>query len=145
MNRRRGKKKKEIGLVAVLVSPSSLYCHTYTKKTCYFQKASRSENIMMCSKFFNIVWKEFGAISLRKSSLMHEKFTSKQKRKERIEVTLLHNPVKCALSEWCYCDFVDPSHQKHSRDLKTCLCFLQQSSNGLIWKTNCLLISMTWY
>lgn len=42
--------------------------------------------------------------------LIHEKFTSKQKKegKERREVSLLHNLVKSLLSDWCYCDFVDP-------------------------------------
>lgn len=50
--------------------------------------------------------------------LIHEKFTSKQKKEVRREATLLHNPVKSLPSKWRFSDSVDQLSIKNSGDMK---------------------------
>lgn len=134
-----------------------IFINTYTKKTYLIFRKWAGEKYFDMQQIFHHCLKTVWSPKPEKTSvLIHEQFTSKQKKEgeERREVTLLHNPVKSLLSEWCYCDFVAPiQHQNHSRDLQTksfhdfwrifgpkpCLCCLNDHYQmGLIWKTNCL-------
>lgn len=79
-----------------------IFIKTYTKKTyVIFRKKAGGKYFDMQQIFHHCLKTVWSPKPEKRSVLIHEKFTSKQKKEgeERREVTLLHNPVKSLLSE----------------------------------------------
>lgn len=92
----------EIGLVVILVSFSFLSTHIQRKHILFSGGKKAGGKYFDMQQIFHHCLKTVWSPKPEKTSvLIHEKFTSKQKKegKERREVTLLHNPVKSLLSE----------------------------------------------